>query len=50
MNHCEIRNIIDGVLDTFYRDADGFRQMKIVCNIANPNSIIIVWLFYGDFS
>ena len=50
INHCDIRNIIDRVFETFYCDAEGLRKMKIVCSIANPNSIITVWLFYGDLS
>ena len=50
MNHCEILNMIERVLETFYCEVEGFKQMKIVCAKARANNITIIWLFYGDLS
>ena len=50
MNHCEILNMIERVLETFYCEVEGFKQIKIVCAKARTNNIMMILLFYGDLS
>lgn len=42
INHCEIRNMIDRVFDTFYWEADGLRQIKMVCARARADNMIMI--------